>query len=143
MYNEIFMKFISIRENISMIRNVISSMILDSNPTLVFINELKTVVSEIVTNSIVHGYDNDESKPIEVLVVIDDEKISCMFKDEGKGIDDVEKAKEPLYTTKKDEERSGLGFTIMELFTDLLVVNSEVGKGTEVYFEKRWYQIRC
>ena len=56
----------------------------------------------------------------------------------GKGIEDIEKAKEPLYSTKKDEERSGLGFTIMELFTDLLVVNSNIGKGTEVYFEKKW-----
>ena len=138
MYNEIFMKFMSKKENIGIIRNVISSLILDNNPTITFINELKTVVSEIVTNCIVHGYDNDESQFIEIFVVLDDEKINCIIKDTGKGIADVEKAKEPLYSTRKDEERSGLGFTIMELFTDLLVVNSTVDKGTDVYFEKKW-----
>ena len=138
MNNEIYMKFISKKENISLIRNLVSTMVLDKNPTMIFINELKTVLSEIVTNCVVHGYDNDESKPIEIFVVIDDEKISCIIKDLGKGIEDVEKAKEPLYSTKKDEERSGLGFTIMEMFTDLLVVNSTVNVGTEVYFEKKW-----
>ena len=111
---------------------------LEKNPTITFINELKTVISEITTNSIVHGYDGDESKSIEIFVVIEDEKFSCIFKDFGKGIEDVDKAKEPLYSTKKDEERSGLGFTIMEMFTDLLIVNSTLNKGTEVYFEKRW-----
>jgi stage II sporulation protein AB (anti-sigma F factor) len=138
MGNEIFMKFTSKKENIGLIRNVVSSLILDKNPTLTFINELKTVISEIVTNCVVHGYESDESKEIELFVVLDDEKISCIIKDTGKGIEDIEKAKEPLYSTKKDEERSGLGFTIMELFTDLLVVNSNIGKGTEVYFEKKW-----
>ena len=138
MYNEIFMKFMSKKENIGLIRNVVSSLVLDENPTITFINELKTVISEITTNSIVHGYDGDESKSIEIFVVIEDEKFSCIFKDFGKGIEDVDKAKEPLYSTKKDEERSGLGFTIMEMFTDLLIVNSTLNKGTEVYFEKKW-----
>ena len=138
MYNEIFMKFMSKRENIGLIRNVISSLTIDYNPTLIFINELKTVISEIVTNCIVHGYECDESKSIEVFVVLDADKISCIIKDTGKGIEDVEKAKEPLYSTKKEEERSGLGFTIMEMFTDLLVVNSTLNTGTEVYFEKKW-----
>ena len=138
MYNEIFMRFMSKKENISLIRNVVSSLVLDNNPTITFINELKTVLSEIVTNCIVHGYECDESKSIEVFIVLDDEKISCIIKDQGKGIEDIEKAKEPLFSTKKDEERSGLGFTIMEMFTDLLVVNSVVDKGTEIYFEKKW-----
>ena len=138
MNNEIFFKFNSRKENISIIRNVISSIILDSNPTITFVNELKTVISEIVTNCIVHGYESDDTKTIEVFTILDDEKICCIIKDFGKGIPDIEKAKEPLFSTKKDEERSGLGFTIMELFTDMLVVNSEVNKGTEVYFEKKW-----
>ena len=138
MYNEIFMKFMSKKENIGLIRNVVSSLVLDNNPTITFINELKTVLSEIVTNCIVHGYESDETKSIEVFIVLDDEKISCIIKDQGKGIEDIEKAKEPLYSTKKDEERSGLGFTIMEMFTDLLVVNSTLDKGTEIYFEKKW-----
>lgn len=138
MYNEVFLKFLSKKENISVIRNTISALLIENNPTITFINELKTVISEITTNSIVHGYEGDDSKAIEVFIVIDDDKFSCIFKDFGKGIEDVEKAKEPLFSTKKDEERSGLGFTIMEMFTDLLVVNSTPNVGTEVYFEKKW-----
>ena len=138
MYNEIYLKFMSKRENISIIRNTISAILLEQNPTITFINELKTVLSEIVTNCIVHGYDNDQTKLIEIFVVLEDTKFSCIIKDTGKGIEDVEKAKEPLFSTKKDEERSGLGFTIMEMFTDLLVVNSIPNTGTEVYFEKKW-----
>ena len=138
MYNEVFLKFMSKKENISIIRNTISALLLEKKPTITFINELKTVISEITTNSIVHGYEADESKSIEIFVVLDDEKFSCIIKDFGKGIEDVDKAKEPLFSTKKEEERSGLGFTIMEMFTDLLVVNSTLNKGTEVYFEKKW-----
>ena len=138
MYNEIYLKFMSKRENISIIRNTICAILLDQNPTITFINELKTVLSEIVTNCIVHGYDNDENQNIEIFVVVDVEKFSCIIKDHGKGIEDIERAKEPLFSTKKDEERSGLGFTIMEMFTDLLVVNSSLENGTEVYFEKKW-----
>ncbi len=138
MYNEVFLKFMSKKENISIIRNTISALLLEKNPTITFINELKTVISEITTNSIVHGYEADESKSIEIFVVLDDEKFSCIIKDFGKGIEDVDRAKEPLFSTKKEEERSGLGFTIMEMFTDLLVVNSTLNKGTEVYFEKKW-----
>ena len=138
MYNEVFLKFMSKKENISIIRNTISALLLEKNPTITFINELKTVISEITTNSIVHGYEADESKSIEIFVVLDDEKFTCIIKDFGKGIEDVDKAKEPLFSTKKEEERSGLGFTIMEMFTDLLVVNSTLNKGTEVYFEKKW-----
>lgn len=138
MYNEVFLKFMSKKENISIIRNTITALLLEKNPTITFINELKTVVSEITTNCIVHGYDGEENNFIEVFVVLDDEKLSCLIKDFGKGIEDINKAKEPLFSTKKEEERSGLGFTIMEMFTDSLVVNSELNKGTDIYFEKKW-----
>ena len=138
MYNEISIKFLSKKDNIQIIRNLVSVMIIDNNPTVTFINELKTVISEIVTNSIVHGYLNDETKYINLYMVMDDMKIAFRITDNGVGIDDVEKAKEPLYSTKRNEERSGLGFTIMELFTDNLIVNSEINKGTEIYFEKNW-----
>ena len=138
MYNEIFLKFNSSKENISIIRNTISALLLEKNPTITFINELKTVVSEIATNSIVHAYDVEESKPIEIMVVLEDDKLSCIFKDYGKGIEDVELAKEPLFSTKKDEERSGLGFTIMELFCDKLEVISKKNEGTKIHLEKNW-----
>ena len=138
MYNEVFLKFMSKKENISIIRNTISALLLEKNPTITFINELKTVISEITTNSIVHGYEADESKSIEIFVVLDDEKFSCIIKDFGKGIEDVDKAKEPLFSTKKEEERSGLGFTIMQLFCDELIVESILGKGTKLHLEKKW-----
>ena len=138
MHNEVFLKFMSKKENISIIRNTITALLLEKNPTITFINELKTVVSEIITNCIVHGYDGEENNFIEIFVVLDDEKLSCLIKDFGNGIEDINKAKAPLFSTKKEEERSGLGFTIMEMFTDSLVVNSELNKGTDIYFEKNW-----
>lgn len=138
MYNEIHMKFISKRSNISIIRNVVSAIILDSNPTITFVNELKTVVSEAITNCIVHGYDNMEDKFIDMLVLVNETCVSCEITDYGKGIEDIDLAREPLYSTKKDEERSGLGFTIMEMFCDTFNVESELGKGTKLQFTKNW-----
>lgn len=138
MYNEINMKFISKRSNIAIIRNVISAIVLDNNPTITFINELKTIISEAITNSIVHGYDNMEDKYIDLVVIVDHEKVTCDITDYGKGIEDIEQAREPLFSTKKDEERSGLGFTIMEIFCDEFEVTSEVDKGTKIHFEKKW-----
>ncbi len=138
MYNEIKMKFISKRQNISIIRNAISAFIIENNPTITFLNELKTVLSEAITNSIVHGYDNNEDKYIELNVVVDDINVCCEVIDYGKGIEDIKKAREPLYSTKKEEERSGLGFTIMEMFCDSFVVESTLGKGTKIIFSKKW-----
>lgn len=138
MYNEIQMKFISKRSNIAIIRNVVSAIVLDSNPTITFINELKTVVSEAITNCIVHGYDNIEDKYIDLFIQVDDQKVTCDIIDYGNGIEDIEKAREPLFSTKKDEERSGLGFTIMEMFCDEFKVESELGKGTKLHFTKIW-----
>ncbi len=138
MFNEIHMKFVSKRGNIGIIRNVVSAIVVDSNPTITFLNELKTVISEAITNAIVHGYDNQEDKYVEMKVMVDDEKVTCDIIDYGKGIADIEQAKEPLFSTKKDEERSGLGFTIMELFCDSFEVESELGKGTKLHFSKKW-----
>lgn len=138
MYNEIQMKFISKRCNIGIIRNVVSAIIIDHNPTITYLNELKTVVSEAITNCIVHGYDNQEDKYIDMKVIVDETKVSCDIIDYGKGIEDINQAREPLFTTKKDEERSGLGFTIMEMFCNDFEVESELGKGTKLHFTKNW-----
>lgn len=138
MYNEIKMKFISKRQNISIIRNAVSAFIIENNPTITFLNELKTVLSEAITNSIVHGYDNREDEYIELNVIVDDINVCCEVIDFGKGIEDIKKAREPLFSTKKEEERSGLGFTIMEMFCDSFVVESSVGKGTKIIFSKKW-----
>lgn len=138
MYNEIYMKFISKRSNIGIIRNAVSALIVDANPTITFLNELKTIISEAITNCIVHGYDNQEDKYIEMNVKVDDEKVYCDIIDYGKGIEDIEQAREPLFSTKKEEERSGLGFTIMEMFCDTFEVESKVNEGTKLHFSKKW-----
>lgn len=138
MYNEIRMRFISKRGNIAIIRNAVSALIIDSNPTITFLNELKTVISEAITNCIVHGYDNKEDKYVEMNVFVDDEKVSCDIIDYGKGIEDIAQAREPLFSTKKEEERSGLGFTIMEMFCDTFEVESKLGEGTKIHFSKNW-----
>ena len=117
---------------------MIGVMLVENNPTLTFINELKTVVSEAITNSIVHGYENKEDNYVELKINTFDDKICIDVKDDGVGIVDVEQAKEALFSTKHDEERSGLGFTIMELFSDELKVESKVGVGTLVHIEKHW-----
>ena len=138
MENEIKMSFLSKRCNIAVIRNMLGALIIENNPTITFINQLKTVVSEAVTNAIVHGYDNCEDEYVYLNIYITSEKISIDVIDKGKGIADIEKAKEPLYSSKSDEERSGLGFTIMELFSDNSVIESEVNKGTTLHIEKNW-----
>ena len=138
MDNIIKMTFLSKRCNIAAIRNMLGALLIENNPTITFINELKTVVSEAVTNAIVHGYDNRENEYVDLNIEITPEKISIDIIDKGKGIPDIEKAKEPLYSSKADEERSGLGFTIMELFSDKLEIESKVNQGTKLHIEKNW-----
>lgn len=138
MYNEMSIKFISKRNNIVVVRNMIGAMMVEYNPTITFLNELKTVISEAITNCIVHGYDNKEEEFIDLKIVVDASKIAIDIIDYGKGIIDIDKAREPLYSTKKDEERSGLGFTIMELFCDKLEVISKINEGTKIHLEKNW-----
>lgn len=138
MENEIRMTFLSKRCNIAVIRNMLGAMLVDNNPTIAFINELKTIVSEAVTNCIVHGYNNDETKYIDLNIYVKNDMVALDIIDKGVGIENVEKAREALYSTKSDEERSGLGFTIMDLFSDLLIVKSAPGEGTYLHIEKKW-----
>ena len=138
MRNEINLSFSSIKQNISIIRNMLGATLVDYNPTVAYVNELKTVVSEAVTNSIVHGYEGQEDKFVDMKIVIDSNCVAIDIVDYGIGIEDIKKAKEPLYSTKRDEERSGLGFTIMELFCDKLIVESKLGEGTTIHLEKFW-----
>ena len=102
------------------------------------VNELKTAISEAVTNAIVHGYTNDESKSVYMNLSYDNYNIYAEVIDYGIGISDIEQAQEPLFTTKKDEERSGLGFTIMNVFTDELDVISRVNEGTKITMVKNY-----
>ena len=116
-------------------RVCVSAFCLQLNPTLDEISDIKTAVSEAVTNCVVHAYPNKVGD-VEILVRLNNNQIYISIKDYGVGISDVLKAKEPFYTSKPDSERSGMGFTVMESFMDSVVVNSEVNKGTEVVLVK-------
>ena len=102
----------------------------------ILLDEIKTAISEAVTNSIIHGYEN-ENGIIEISGVINDDTVEYIIRDNGCGISNVAKAMEPLYTGKPESERSGMGFSIMEAFMDELVVESAEGKGTTVIMTKR------
>ena len=101
------------------------------------ITEIKTAVSEAVSNSVIHGYRGGEGKIYMECEYSSDGRVRISIRDEGVGIENVEQAMEPLFTTNTDGERSGMGFTVMESFTDRLTVKSEPGKGTEVIMIKK------
>ena len=106
------------------------------DPTLEEVSELKTAVSEAVTNSIVHGYKEEIGLIYITVKLFEDRRLQVIIRDKGAGIDDIDLAREPLYTTSASGERSGMGFTIMETFCDKLRVTSKVGRGTRVLMEK-------
>ncbi len=129
-------EFDSRSENEAMARVVIAAYLLREDPTLEEMADIKTAVSEAVTNAIIHGYEDTIGK-IVMEADIKDHCLSVSITDFGKGIEDVEKAMEPLFTTKPDKERVGMGFAFMEAFMDELYVESEVNKGTKVIMKKR------
>ena len=129
--NEMQLKFLSRSGNEVYARNVVAAFALPLNPTLSELSDVKTAVSEAVTNCIVHGYRNAEGW-ITVRCVIEGEKLHIEISDGGTGIEDLEKALTPFYTTLPEEERSGMGFTIMQTFMTDFSVRSERGKGTTV-----------
>ena len=138
MYNEMHVRFISKLENVTLARSLSVAFLVDLNLNLNTMNEIKTIVSEAVTNAIVHGYNNDESKVVNLYFSYDDISIKMIVEDKGVGIENIDAAKEPLFSTKFDEERAGLGFTIMEVFTDSLQIESELGVGTKVTMIKNY-----
>jgi stage II sporulation protein AB (anti-sigma F factor) len=101
------------------------------------LSDLKTVISEAVTNSIIHGYNNNPEGVVSIQAEIRDDMITIIVEDRGEGIEDLELAKQPLYTSKPELERSGMGFTIMENFMDEFEVSSEPGRGTSIKMKKR------
>ncbi len=134
-------EFCAKSSNEAFARTAVASFAAQCDPNVAVIADIKTVVSEAVTNAIVHGYAHVEDKsgcPIYIQCKLTENgKIIIKIKDKGKGIDDVETAMQPLYTTDSDGERSGMGFTIMQSFTDRIKVRSAIGKGTVVILEKR------
>ncbi|OEF97302.1 anti-sigma F factor [Vulcanibacillus modesticaldus] len=132
------LQFAAKSENESFARVAVASFISQLDPTLEEINDIKTVVSEAVTNSIIHGYEEDEKGIVTIYVSYDGEMVELTIEDNGKGIEDVESALQPLYTTKPELERSGMGFTIMENLMDDMEVESKIGEGTKVVLRKRF-----
>ncbi|MFC5541102.1 MAG: anti-sigma F factor [Bacilli bacterium] len=142
MDNEMTLSFVALSENESLARIAITSFVAQLDPTIDELSEFKTIVSEAVSNAIIHGYDEDGKGIVTVHAVREGDVVSVAVKDEGKGIPDIKKAMEPLFTTKPDMERSGMGFTIMESFADHLQVESEPGVGTVVTFSKKFHSMK-
>lgn len=117
-------------------RTVVAAYVTRLDPTLEELADIKTAVSEAVTNSIIHGYAGREGM-VEMECHIQGKEVEVTVRDQGVGISDIDQAMEPLYTTKPEWERSGMGFAFMEAFMDELEVSSEVGKGTTVVMRKQ------
>ncbi len=135
MENIMCLEFISNSENESFARMVATAFITPLNPTLEEIVEIKTAISEAVTNAIIHGYENSVGM-VRMEGKISGNTIEYIISDRGSGIKDIQKAREPLYTGKPELERSGMGFSIMESFMDTVEVLSTNGLGTTVKMTK-------
>ncbi len=135
--NEMKIKFPSLSENERLARSAISGFVALKNPQIDELSDIKTAVSEAVTNSIVHGYRNTLGEIEMTAKILDDNTVYIRIKDKGVGIEDVKQAMTPLFTTLAQEERSGLGFSVMESFCDSVRVSSKKGAGTTVVLTKR------
>ncbi len=135
--NRMKTEFLSKSDNEGFARFVVAAFVLECDPTLEELNDIKTAVSEAVTNSIIHGYNSLEDKLVVMEGEIENKTVTITITDYGQGIEDIQKAREPMYTSKPTEERSGLGFTIMESFMDTVEVKSKKGEGTRVTLTKR------
>ena len=132
-YNNYFkMTIPALSSNESFARAAVSAFVAQTDPLVSQLSDIKAAVSEAVTNCIVHAYTDDEAGKINISAKLDSEKTYIKIKDSGCGIEDIKKAMEPLFTTKPEEERSGLGFAVMESCSDKVKVSSKKGKGTTV-----------
>jgi len=136
MKNTMQLQFSALSQNESFARVTVASFVAQLDPTMDELTEIKTVVSEAVTNAIIHGYESDPNGMVYISVSLEEGYVELSIKDEGIGIPDVEEARQPLFTTKPELERSGMGFTIMENFMDDITVKSQPGKGTEIRLRK-------
>ncbi len=134
--DRIKIEFDAVSENEGFARVCVAAFATRLDPTLEEINDIKTAVSEAVTNSVIHGY-NKKGGLITLTAEIEEKTLKVIIEDSGRGIDNVKKAMEPMFTTREDDERSGMGFTFMDVFMDGLEVWSEPGRGTRVTMFKR------
>lgn len=137
MKNEMTVIFSATSENEAFARNTVAAFCVALDPTVDQINDIKTAVSEAVTNSIVHAYPTSSAEnKISITTSIEDDTVHIVVSDNGIGIDNIEDAMQPFYTTKPDQERSGMGFTVMESFMDELRVEPNLPNGTVVSMTK-------
>ncbi len=136
--NKMSIEFVSKSQNEGFARVAVAAFVAQLDPTIDEINDVKTAVSEAVTNSIIHGYENREDGIVKIETEINKNEVTIVIIDNGIGIDDINQAMEPLYTSRPDLERSGMGFTVMETFMDELQVESKKGIGTKVVIKKKF-----
>lgn len=136
MKQEMKLEFDSIPSNESFARVVVAAFLTRLNPTMEEVADIKTAISEAVTNAIIHGYRNEVHK-IVITAAVENDLLTVSIQDFGVGIEDIGKAMEPLYTTRRDLERSGMGFVFMEAFMDTIKVESKPGEGTKVTMTKK------
>lgn len=139
MNNQMELSFLALAENEAFARMVISAFLVQANPTLSVVSEVRTAVSEAVTNAIVHAYDEAGGKVI-LRAWIDESDIRIEIEDRGRGIEDIEQAMQPFFTTQPEQERTGMGFALMQSFMDKIRVQSSVGSGTVVFMQKRLHE---
>lgn len=134
--NKAFLTIPSLSVNEGLARSFVASFMLQLNPTVSEVADMKCAVSEAVTNSIVHAYNGTVGNIRIKLTLTEGRVLTCEISDRGVGIECIEDAIKPLYTTNTDGERSGMGFTVMEAFTDKMKVQSKIGYGTKVKLTK-------
>lgn len=135
MDNYMTLKIKAVSRNESFARSAVAAFCVELNPTLDDLSDIKTAVSEAVTNAVVHGYEGKEGI-VTIHAGIDGNIVHIEVSDEGKGIEDISLARQPFFTTKPDAERSGMGFTVMESFMDTLEVFHNTPRGTVVKMSK-------
>lgn len=136
--NKMTVSFSAVGCNEAFARAAVAAFTASVDPTVEELTEIKTGVSEAVSNAVIHGYKENPEGIVELTCAVDENRnITITVRDWGTGIEDVAKAREPMFTTGPDEERSGMGFTVMESFMDKVEVESETGKGTAVTMTKR------
>lgn len=136
MENEMKLEFNALSTNEGFARVAVAAFVAVLNPTIEEISDIKTAVSEAVTNAIIHGYEGREGK-IWIYCKLEGELLHISITDQGKGIEDVKQAMEPCFTTKPELDRSGMGFAFMEAFMDDLDIETALGKGTTIHMKKK------
>ena len=135
--NQMELRFLSVPENEGFARVAVSAFAVQLNPTLDVLADIKTAVSEAVTNAIVHGYEDETGLVVITAALRDDGILEVSVTDTGKGIADISRAMQPFFTTQPEKERSGMGFSVMQTFMDKVTVESVSGRGTTVRMQKR------